>query len=547
MKKALSVFLVAAMIFMLLPVTVLGTAVETTTDANGALYEKKADYLGNEYYVFADCPNDAIIVTIPESLNGIPVTEIKSDAFAGCDSIVSIYIPKSITSIKGAAIAACSSIVQLTVDSANEAYYSQGNCILEKDTNVLVVGCKASVIPTDSKVTTIGDHAFDSCAGITKLVSQPTNEAGALYIPSNITTIGRDAFVLCYNLKSIELPDSVVKIDSYAFQFCYVLESLDLGDGLETIGRGSFSYCDVLPSVVIPESVTSIGAYAFDECPALTDVYFEAETLPEDMGTGWVSEEIETEIHLGYDAVTDDSYNTNGNVALGKKYDALGYATDGQWAADYTADLTDGKAARTVNFDNSWFAFCTSEGKNGVNAPNGVGTVTIDLEGAYDITSIKVNTAVGTNIEESGVNGAAKITAYVSDSADGEFTRVGDLTIGEAVNNVAWAELAAEATGRFVKIEFVLNGSFAFLNEIAVYGTEAIVEPEPEPEYMLGDVNLNGEFDTMDYFVLKRFYFGIYNLSDIAMKAGDINKNGEIQTMDYINIKRAYFGIFNLQ
>ncbi len=171
----------------------------------------------------------------------------------------------------------------------------------------------------------------------------------------------------------------------------------------------------------------------------------------------------------------ESGYDTTGNVALNKKYDAQGYkVAEGDWPADYTADLTDGFAAQAVAFTNEWFAFCVSAGDNGLNTKDGVGSVTIDLEKAYDITSIKVCTAVGKDIEGSGVNGASKITAYVSDSAKGSFKKLGDLKIGKGnETNVAWAELSAKATGRFVKIEVTVDGTFAFINEIAVYGAEA--------------------------------------------------------------------------
>ena len=181
-----------------------------------------------------------------------------------------------------------------------------------------------------------------------------------------------------------------------------------------------------------------------------------------------------------------------------------------------TAPLTDGQACNEVKFDNNWFAFCLHEGDYGINAPDGVGSVVIDLESTYDINSIKVNTVVGENVEGSGINCPEKISAYISDTADGDFTYLGDLTIGESANSVTWAELSAEATGRFVKIEVILNGNFAFINEIAVYGEDAsqdapskptndqvdpdpTPDPDPEPPFdeLLGEENEDSEF-TMD-------------------------------------------------
>jgi glycerophosphoryl diester phosphodiesterase len=79
------------------------------------------------------------------------------------------------------------------------------------------------------------------------------------------------------------------------------------------------------------------------------------------------------------------------------------------------------------------------------------------------------------------------------------------------------------------------------------------VDPDPdpddkdpvEPDLMKGDVNENGEIDSMDYVLLKRAYFGTYKLKDIAI--GDINDNKEIDSMDYVYLRRAYFGTYKIK
>ncbi|MBE6692750.1 MAG: hypothetical protein E7586_05460 [Ruminococcaceae bacterium] len=70
------------------------------------------------------------------------------------------------------------------------------------------------------------------------------------------------------------------------------------------------------------------------------------------------------------------------------------------------------------------------------------------------------------------------------------------------------------------------------------------VSNDTQPDYMLGDVNGNGEIDSIDYSMLKRAYFGIYNAD---VNVGDINGNGEIDSIDYSMLKRAYFGIYEIK
>ncbi len=59
-----------------------------------------------------------------------------------------------------------------------------------------------------------------------------------------------------------------------------------------------------------------------------------------------------------------------------------------------------------------------------------------------------------------------------------------------------------------------------------------------------GDVNNSGDIDSMDYVLVKRAYFGTFNLTGEQIEAGDVNTSGDIDSMDYVLIKRAYFGTF---
>ncbi len=62
----------------------------------------------------------------------------------------------------------------------------------------------------------------------------------------------------------------------------------------------------------------------------------------------------------------------------------------------------------------------------------------------------------------------------------------------------------------------------------------------------VGDINDNGKIDMTDYILLKRAYFGTYDLTEIQNRCGDINGNDKIDMTDYILLKRIYFGTYSI-
>ena len=87
----------------------------------------------------------------------------------------------------------CENLSSITVDENNPYYYSENNCLIEKnETKTLIVGCKTSIIPSD--VTVIGDGAFSGCSGLTNID-----------IPDSVTKIESSAFYNCSGLKSISI------------------------------------------------------------------------------------------------------------------------------------------------------------------------------------------------------------------------------------------------------------------------------------------------------------------------------------------------------
>ena len=148
-------------------------------------------------------------ITIPDS-----VTYIGGKAFSSCHGLTSIVIPDGVTRIGEMVFKDCTGLANIEVAESNSVYHSQGNCIIETESKILIAGCQNSVIPDDGSVTSIGWGAFKYC-GLTSIT-----------IPDSVTRIEDEAFAGCTGLTSITIPDSVTRIDDKAFANCTGLKDV---------------------------------------------------------------------------------------------------------------------------------------------------------------------------------------------------------------------------------------------------------------------------------------------------------------------------------
>ena len=157
-------------------------------------------------YAFSEC-YAVTSVTLTEGL-----ISIGSHAFEYCD-IVDLAIPASVTSIAEQAFYTCRKLASISVAQGNPVYHSTENCLIETDTNALILGCMNSAIP--DSVTSIGDYAFYACFGLRKIE-----------IPNSVTSIGNSAFGGCIGLKKVEIGSGVNTIGDAAFWYCDSLEKI---------------------------------------------------------------------------------------------------------------------------------------------------------------------------------------------------------------------------------------------------------------------------------------------------------------------------------
>lgn len=183
------------------------------------------------------------------------ILSLDVNAICNCPMLKSITIPSSLTttSSNGSPITVCPGLESIVVDSNNSYFDSRNNCnaIINSSTNVLVTGCKTTIIP--SSVVEIGKRAFYGCSGMTSIT-----------IPNSVTKINDSAFLECSGLTSIDIPDSVTIIGSNTFEKCSSLSNVSIGTGITSIGGVCFNRCSNLSSVTLTRSTPpTLGTGAF--------------------------------------------------------------------------------------------------------------------------------------------------------------------------------------------------------------------------------------------------------------------------------------------
>ena len=183
----------------------------------------------NDEVVITDCSDsiDKSTISIPDKIDGHPVTMIYYYVFSGLENTKTINIPDSVKVIGAEAFAWSNNLQTIN-------------------------------IPTS--VTTIDAAAF---AGNNKLQS--------ITIPDSVTELGARAFILCENLTNVTLPNTISSIPYGTFAGCVSLKKINIPSSVKTIEDEAFSMTG-FTEFTVPDTITSIGARAFSDCENLVKV-----------------------------------------------------------------------------------------------------------------------------------------------------------------------------------------------------------------------------------------------------------------------------------
>jgi len=234
------------------------------------------------------------VVSIPDTINGLPVGSIGVGAFARasvtsvsfgdgissigegaffrCQGLTNVSLGSGVTSVGFQAFTECFNLSVITVDALNRSFTSVDGILYDKS-GIAFLLCppgRTGSVTIPAGVTSIGPWACYDCRFLNGIV-----------IPASVTSIAEHAFDYCTNLNSVTLPDSITKVGNWAFANCFSLTRVAIPDRVTSIGDYGFYVCNNLTNIVLGSGIAALGEAAFEFCYNLTGVYYEGNSPSE--------------------------------------------------------------------------------------------------------------------------------------------------------------------------------------------------------------------------------------------------------------------------
>jgi hypothetical protein len=405
-------------------------------------------------------------VVIPASYNGLPVTEIRNNAFVSKD-IISVTIPASVVVIGESAFYSCTSLETVTF-AVGSQLTSIGNSVFAGCTSLTSItipvgvttlgpvnadmrggsvfsGCtslKTITFAPGSQLTIIENGMFNNCtsltgitipAGVTEIgwgafLNCTSLETVSFASGSRLKSIGDRAFNGCTNLTSINLPASVTDIGNGALSGTN-LTSFNFPAGITSIIEYMFAQCTSLVSVTIPAGVTEIGEMAFYNCTSLETITFAPGSQLTSIGeqafwlcTNLTSVTVPSSVmFIGRGAFINCTSLETVTFEPGSQLQSIG-----ELAFAYCSQLTSiNIPASVTSIDSAAFWLCTS--LTSVTIPAGV--TSISYAAFYECVNLtSVTFAPGSNL------------STIGEGAFGSCTSLNSITIPTSVTEISkWA------------------------------------------------------------------------------------------------------------
>lgn len=185
-------------------------------------------------------------VTLPKTIDGLPVVGLSDYAFLNCTSLVSLHGSRPLRGIGDAVFKGCVRLrsVLLNLDACDFA---------ERDRN--------------EGGTYTANTSFDGCQALESVILGGTG-------------CTRISFAGCRKLRTVILPKGAHTLPSHAYCGCESLRRIVLNTTSCTLGPSAFEGCATLPDIHLPENVTSLPAGFFQGCTSLKRLRLRRPRIP---------------------------------------------------------------------------------------------------------------------------------------------------------------------------------------------------------------------------------------------------------------------------
>lgn len=278
--KKIRVVLIAVLVLTVLSafVACTGAPEQTTTPVDIASFFAKTKKTSEEveYHVTEEGTIEIVAytdsssrteVTIPDEIEGYPVTTIKNFSLFNTDTLQKIIIGKNVREIGDWALTNNKSMQEFVVSSENEYYTAEDGVLFTKDKKTLVCYPTAKNINVDRY--------------------GQTTDTTTYAVPKGTERIANRAFYRCGYLTRVTFPASLKEIGDMSFHRCEKMGNVAFPEGFERIGRDAFTYCYGLTDVTFPSTLKKIDAYAFSFCENVRRIRFLGEKNNVDLADKW--------------------------------------------------------------------------------------------------------------------------------------------------------------------------------------------------------------------------------------------------------------------
>ena len=253
-------------------------------------------------------------VIIPETIDGIPVTQVSPQVFTYKPDLQEIVIGAGVETLSAETFADCPELTRIQLQgtqthleagltdripqavlivpensaAATDAaalglpylYDTEELSVIDRY-EVRLDGGKLYItgaLPGPEEFVVPGELFHQPVYGIARAAFAQADWIHNLILSENLQVVEDYAFSSCANLRSVQCLHPDMLLGHGVFYNCTGLKAVSLPENLEAIPAGLFEQAG-LETFVIPASVTEIGEDAFRSCPLLAQVAFEGRRL----------------------------------------------------------------------------------------------------------------------------------------------------------------------------------------------------------------------------------------------------------------------------